>query len=1513
MIKGKKIKYPIKFLIIAIAAPFVVLWLAFCLLYLPPVQKYATQKITEAIASNSNFTLTIGSVGLSFPFKLVIEDFTLLTEGDTIASGKEVAAGVSLLPLLYGEIEVDYLSLEDAKVDTRKLLPHTHIKGTIGNFRTVARNIDLAGEKAKIKQLYLRDSNISIEIEESDTPQEESSTTAWCIELQKGNIENLRLAIALPHDTTRIAAQLGKFTLKKARADIGENAYGIEELRVDKSSVAYDNDTQPREEAPTKHITLNNITLQGNDIYYSHPEYAAKIKKLSFAQEGGITITDGKLIATTDGESIKITQAEIKSKNGTHISLEALLPTKTTAGKKSKINGNINACINKNDLNGFITTAQAETLATLPDSLLNAQISIHGTPDDINVERSTIAVPTVGQININGNAKNITDEKKRSATITLDGEITNINKLVAPRDSTTITPLNIKGNARLDKKVCNATLALDGKGEAALTASYNLATNAYDTKLETNALNLQASLPFVPCASLTAKAVLSGRGTDIFSPQTYYQLIAEIDTISYSNTRLKDITISAFQANTLSLIALNSYNPDANLSIVANNHIEPHSITTATKLDIKNIDLEATGLHHTPFTGKGSINIEAETNLGQTHKLKLTGNNITINTPAKQYTPAPLHIELATSPAHTSIEALNGDLSIKGTLASGYVELMKQSKKLQSMLIEAKAKESTTYHISDLIKEIPAINLDINCGHSNLLTNLLAINGIELSDAKIICSLDSTQGLYIDSEATNIATTNVKADTIYIKATQQENNIKYQAGANKKARSEQDKQQFVAAIYGNLHQDTLNTNLTLTGNKEENHTHISITTYIEPQKLGIHISPDITFLGTPIKINRDNHITIGKNQTISANLKATDTEGAGLHLYTINDSTAKHDVTLELYNINLKKLTSNLPFAPELTGTLNSDIRYRNDKQGEMFSCDVRGESLTYNDNNIGNNSAELVYLPKKNGTHHLSLLMSHNNNEILNLWGDYNNEEHSIKGNTTITNFPLEIANAFIKENGLKINGTIDGDLTLDGDITKPHSEGYIKFDSVAIDAPLLGSSLNLVNEKVEITDSKMRFNNLNIYAKNHTPFNINGNIDIREITNPVFDLKMRAKNYTLVNAPRQKNSILYGNLNININSHIKGPANALKILGETTILGNTSITYVMPENSIVNDNEFDGLVEFVNFQDTTTIKPVKEIPQMGNVTMSITLDIEESAWINADISPDRSSYISLQGGGKLNMNYNNEEGLTLTGRYTLNNGDMKYSLPIIPLKTFNISRGSYIYWTGEALNPSLNITALERVVTPVNIDGAGSIPVTFDVGLVLSNSLDDMGLNFTMQAPENAIIQDELNSLDAETMNKYAVTMLITGAYVGSKGSLTVSNALTSFLDSKINDIAGDAMKNVSINVGIADVENSETGGSYMNYSFSFAKRFWNDRLTIIVGGEVNSGDSPESNQDFINNVSLEWKISNNGNRYLRLFYDKNYESILEGEITETGVGYIYKRKLGSLDELLDFKKKQ
>ena len=79
-------------------------------------------------------------------------------------------------------------------------------------------------------------------------------------------------------------------------------------------------------------------------------------------------------------------------------------------------------------------------------------------------------------------------------------------------------------------------------------------------------------------------------------------------------------------------------------------------------------------------------------------------------------------------------------------------------------------------------------------------------------------------------------------------------------------------------------------------------------------------------------------------------------------------------------------------------------------------------------------------------------------------------------------------------------------------------------------------------------------------------------------------------------------------------------------------------------------------------------------------------------------------------------------------------------------------------------------------------------------------------------------------------------------------------------------------------------------------------------------MIGGKVSTGsDVSYSAESFINNISLEYRLDESATRYIRIFYDKNYESLLEGEVTEGGVGLVLRKKLDKLSELFIFKRKK
>lgn len=237
--------------------------------------------------------------------------------------------------------------------------------------------------------------------------------------------------------------------------------------------------------------------------------------------------------------------------------------------------------------------------------------------------------------------------------------------------------------------------------------------------------------------------------------------------------------------------------------------------------------------------------------------------------------------------------------------------------------------------------------------------------------------------------------------------------------------------------------------------------------------------------------------------------------------------------------------------------------------------------------------------------------------------------------------------------------------------------------------------------------------------------------------------------------------------------------------------------------------------------------------------------------------------------------------------------------NIPLLHANHMNIRSGSTVIWSGNLRNPQLDITAEERIRASVTLNSSPQ-SVLFTAGMSLTNTVEKLGIQFTLAAPENASMQNTLAALSSEERSKLSVALLTTGLYLGEGGTGKLMNtALMSMLQSQIDNISRDAFRTVDVSVGIEPQPDGVSGiSTRTDYSFSLAKRLWNDRIRIIIGGSVTTTGERIENDAVIDNISIEWRITPIGNQYLRFFYDKNYESILEGEIRETGVGYMYRR---------------
>ena len=1491
--------------------PIIMLWIAFIALYLPPVQRYATGVLCREISNVSGYDVSIGSLHLAFPLKLNISDFSMSRDGIRYLDGEKAEINVSPLPLFSGEIEVNYVYLENVDIDTKEMIPDVAISGNIGYFRSTARNIDPVKRVADIRQVHLHSCSLEITVTDTIPDKNDDSSPEWSIRLRKGNIEESTIALHLAKQEINTTIEIGNLSLANGSIDTGNKRYRIGRTTLANSGIRYQKEGDA---TPFGRLEATGIGMESNGFQFTPDSVLLAIDRLTLNQPGGIDITEASTSLRADSSLLTINDLSIQSSNGSLITANGTLPWDAfIPGSKSRITAGLDARVNRKDLETILADGH-HALSILQDDILYGNLKANGNVTSLYIDTIDIKAPSTASIGARGYLMRLTDKERMTAILGLHGHTDNIGLLFNSTDS-------LAGEARIDgtlgysNGIADADLLIAATGGTATAkGTYDTSNGNYSADIRTNSIDLSLVKPGIPIRKLSATVTAKGKGTDIFDRETAYDIQIALDTLLYDKTLVSDVTIDARQTECMSKVGITGNNSNLMFSLDSRTLLDSANIRNNTVLDIKKADWGKLRLIDGNLTTEMRLSVMLGTDLAETHSIKFSGKDMNLTTPEKIYTPADIYIEAATSPDSTHIHASNGDLNIAGEMSSGYNGLLKSLDKVGRMFINALQNDDMVHYMQDYERELPYISLDMECGRDNMLANLLAMKGITTTSMSLDVSMDSIDGLNMHGGVYGLKSGELNLDTIRVLTRQEGNRIRYLAGVRSTALDPDNvKQSYNAALFGYLADDTLSTNFVFRDQKEKTGISLGATTKLRPHGIDIRFKPNAMLLGKRFSFNSDNYINIGKGFTADADVMLCSTDGGGMHLYTTPDEESQQNASLELWGVDLKGLTSLLPYSPDIAGTLDLDLHFVQNDNGIQLSSDMNAQDVTYEGVYIGNEIIEAVYFPKESGLHYLDLILQHDGQEVAHMAGNYREDgnDSGLDGHICLTMFPLELSKVFLKDAGVSLDGFINGEMSAEGELSRLNTNGRIQFESVNIDAYGFGTSLHMADETVRIKDNRLQFNNFSIYAKGDNPFKINGSVDFTRLTDPAFELRMNADSYELINSTRRKGSMFYGKLFVDTRAMIGGTLKNMRFYGDVTMLGKSNITYVMLDAPIESDKELDGLVEFVNFNDTTAIAPPAEDIDLGNINLNLSLKIEDGARINADLDEERNNYVTTQGSGNLHITYTGEAGLNVTGRYTMDGGDFKLSLPVIPLKTLQISDGSSVSWTGQILEPELNITALERITSSVTFDDNSVIPVPFDVGVKVSNTLSNMGLSFVMYSPENATVQEQLNSLDAETMNRYAVTMLITGAYAGSSRSMTVANALNSFIDAKINDIAGTAMKSVNINVGINDATNAETGNTYKNYSFSFSKRFWNDRITFVIGGEVNSGDHNTGNDSFINNASLEWKLSDNSNRFLKLFYDKNYESILEGEITEMGIGYVYKRKLDRLKELFIFRK--
>lgn len=1458
------------------------------LLYIPPIQNWAVQKAIGIASEATGMDITLKRVGISFPLDIELEDLTAVQEGDTLLHTGGVVVDMDFGKIFQGQLGVDGIDISEGLFNSADLIPQMHIGGHLGRLHLDREDTDLKNGLARLSGASIEGCRLDISMRDTtivDTT--ESAPLPWTILVGRIDISNTSIGFRTAGDTMAVSTEIRKAYLAGGDISLEDGIYAVSSLGID---------------IDTLHLCMKDTAGASTCI----PLSAASLSAEGLWMDSlALSLQKFQISTGSPDERKSLIDGNL------HMDFNAFTPK-----GGGQLSANIKASLDHTDLLGIARDFIPEDLAKAYPALpLNAHFAANGNIDSITIDTLHLFMPTAIDIQAEGYVADAMADKGMRAHLLWDASTMNFDfvRRYLGLSGVNFPRMNLSADTRIQGNTYKADALLrQGKGNVRAKASLDLDNMAYMAKLHANDMDIRNFLPQDSIGMLTLSAELHGHGTDPLSKATGMKAEVDLKHLEYKEWDVDNARLTALLKRGKATVELHCDNDILMANACANAYIDQEDSKADFALSMNKINFQALGITKDSLVASMTLSLDGGTDMKQTHRLNGSMHSIELATPDTTYYPLDLNLEVKMNEESILARTNAGNLWLQFHSDEGMDSLLKKTDAFMQEL--TRQREERVLDMDELNRRLPRVDMHLLCGNNNPLANIMrSMLGATMNEMAFDLTTNPEEGLNGKGHMDKLRTAAVVIDSISWNIKNLAEGVKMMARVKNGPRNKV--VNFDASLNALVMPNGLESSFLFIDGKGNKGVDFGLNVGIADSALKVRLTPlDPIFAYRRFKVNADNFVSIDKSNHIKADMNLLADDGTALNLYSTPSETAQQDITLSIANFNFGELSRVLPFMPMVTGMLNGDIHAVKEEEQATVSVDMDVKKMGFEGSPLGDIGMEMIYFPNADGSHLVDGILSQNNREIALLSGKYwtQDEEGQIEAEANLLRLPLNIANGFITDNMARLEGYISGTLDVRGPVSAPLMSGSIATDSMHICSDPYSIDLRLPDDEIVIEKNFLDLDKIQAYANGDNPLTLDGTIDFTDLSKAKLDLNVVARDFNLINAPKRKGAEAYGKVYVDLFGRMRGTLDNLDIRGRLNINGKTNVTYVMKDSPLVVDDQLNSLVTFTDFSDTTETKPIA-LPEQ-NVKMDFQVNIDEATTIHCLMSEDGQDNIELEGGGELRMTYDMLSGLKLFGRYTVLSGSMDYSLVVVSLKNFRIDSGSYVEFMGDMMNPKLNISASERKKASVSTNNT-TRSVNFDVGLKITQTLSDLGLEFTLEAPEDLTVQNELASMSIEDRGRAAVAMLTTGMYLspnssGSGEGFDATSALSSFLNSQISNIAGKALSTIDIGFGI-DNTTSATGAAQTDYNFSFAKRFWGNRISVIIGGKVSSGnDAQNTGMSIINNVSVEYRLDNSGTRYVKAFYNKDTESILDSEVMEMGASLVLRRKTENLGELFIFR---
>lgn len=1167
-------------------------------------------------------------------------------------------------------------------------------------------------------------------------------------------------------------------------------------------------------------------------------------------------------------------------------------------------------------------------LRQLPPGDLTAEIDIDGNPTRLNVNNLLLYKPRLLRLKGNGVVNNVLDPKRIGGDITLSGEMHNANSLKPTLLQARLQPMinipdfTLAGNVNYSPGLVKGKLkATTAGGDVAIDAYWNGRAEDYDAKVNLNSFPVASFLPTMGIGNVTASLAATGHGYDPFRKGTDMDVAMDVTSATYKGETYHDVRLKANLGNGHAEGTLVSQNPGADLNADFRADIVPRGpVTLDIMADVRDLNLRT--LHLTPDVNNGSLIINGngvyDLSTGA-FDFSADIDDLEWHIPGYDLTTPSISAAMKSEKGLLAGNVVNGDMRLDLTGDCALDTFMART--IRAGDVAMRQWDKRHFDVSEINRVLPGMHLDASIGTDNLVAEFLKSSDISFNRANLV--LDNDSLLTMSAQVQKIATGSTKIDTLVINADQKGKYLVYNAYINN-APGTFDDFAYVG-LNGYLAQDRMSAIFRQHNIKGEKGFQFGFRANLTDSAATVKFVPYNPIIAYKNwKVNKDNYVTFNfVEKHLDANLELTGDKSL-VKLFTAHvegDTThQQEDIILQLDQVHLQDWLSISPYSPPIKGDLSADLKLRWDTEAITGRGLVSLESLYYGRDRVGDFDIDLNVSRENSGVLRAEASLMVDSVKTITASGVLNDStlRTPFLLDFRMIRFPLAVVNPFLPKGTAKLSGMLNGEMDITGDMAHPIFNGYLNFDTTAVKVNMLGTSFRFSETKIPVDSNVVRFNNFDILACNDNPLIIDGTVSMKSLTDIDYNLTMKASDMQIVNSSRPRGADVYGKAFIDLDASARGNMSLMTIDASLALLPGTNVTYIIPDaTTALTSRSTDDMVKFVSFSDTAQVEAADSIASAGMAMfLNAELDIREGSTVNVDLSADGKNKVQIQSNGILDYSLNPMNDGRLTGRLNINKGFARYTPPLMSEKLFNFREGSYVSFNGDMFNPILNIHAVDVMKANVTQEGQNSRLVNFDVSLAVTNTLENMNVAFDLSTDDDITVQNELQSMSAEQRANQAMNLLLYNVYTGSGTKATANlagNPLYSFLEGQLNSWIANNIRGVDITFGIDQYDKTLDGtkSTATSYSYRVSKTLFNDRFKIIVGGNYSTDANADENfsQNLINDISFEYMLNQSGSMYVRIFRHTGYESILEGEITQTGVGFVVKRKIHSLRDLFRF----